>query len=80
MTASPHNSASARRMILFAEPDLIHDIYRDPDEHAAGQPFAADESCDSTPQDGTHGKIVGPVWNWHLDDDHSQLGSGAGAR
>jgi hypothetical protein len=65
--------------ILFAEPDLTHDIYRDTNELAEGQPFAVGESCDSTPQDGTHGKIVGPAWDWHLDDDHSQLGAARAA-
>ena len=64
--------------VLFVEPDLIHNIYRDPGEDAAGQSFAAD-ACVSNPQDGANGKIVGPAWNWHLDDDHSQLATARGA-
>src|SRR5688500_10810001 len=64
--------------VLFAEPDLIHDIYKDPNERAPEQAFAVGESCDNTAQDGTHGKIAGPAWNWHLDDDHSQLAAARG--
>jgi hypothetical protein len=60
--------------VIFAEPDLIHDIYRDPHEHAAGRAFAIGGDCSETPQDGTHGKVPGPeAFGWHLDSQHSQL-------
>ena len=61
--------------ILFAEPDLIHDIYRDPDENPAGQPFAADETCDSRPQDGTHAR----PWPGNLRADQA-TGTDGGMR
>lgn len=59
--------------VLFVEPDLVHNIYKDANETAEGQTFAVGESCDNTSQDGTHGKITGPTWDWHFDDEHSQL-------
>jgi subtilisin family serine protease len=65
--------------VLFAEPDLIHDIYKDANESAEGRPFAVGESCDSAPQDGTRGKVTGPAWDWHLDDEHSQLAAARAA-
>ena len=65
--------------VLFVEPDLVHNIYKDPDEHAERQPLAVGESCDNTSQDGNNGKVTGPMWDWHLDDDHSQLGAARAA-
>ncbi|HSK79075.1 MAG TPA: S8 family serine peptidase [Thermoanaerobaculia bacterium] len=63
--------------VVFAEPDFRHTVYRDTsEEQVAGQPFAAGEDCTANPQDGTHGKAVGPdVFAWHLGDDFSQLGA-----
>ena len=65
--------------LLFAEPDLVHDIYKDTGERPAGAAFAAAETCDSTAQDGSHGKVGAAPWNWHLDEQHSQLGAARGA-
>jgi hypothetical protein len=61
--------------VLFAEPDIIHDIYRDPGEGQIGTPFAVGKDCTQNPQDATHGKAAGPAGlGWHLLDDFSQLG------
>jgi hypothetical protein len=61
--------------VLFAEPDIIHTHFRDGTEERAGGAFALGEDCGNDPQDGTHGKALGPdVFGWHLDADHSQLG------
>ena len=65
--------------VLFAEPDLIHNIYRDTNERAGDQPFAVGAACDNDAQDNTHGKIAGPTWDWHLDNDHSQLAAARAA-
>lgn len=65
--------------VLFAEPDLVHDIYR-ADEIDPGAPFAVGDNCGPRAQDGAHGKAVGPDhFAWHLDDDFSQLGSARAA-
>jgi hypothetical protein len=86
--ASPWDSAHDRLAkqlgvsqddVLFAEPDLVHDIYKDTNEQGAGQPFAVGGSCDSAPQDGAHGKVVGRAWDWYLDADHSQLAAARAA-
>jgi len=61
--------------VLFAEPDIIHKIYREGTEPKSGQAFAVGDDCTATPQDGTHGKKKGPeVFAWHLGDDYTQLG------
>jgi hypothetical protein len=61
--------------VLFAEPDIVHDIYRDPMEAAGDVPFALGASCDEIPQDGSSGKALGPnTFAWHLDDRYSELG------
>jgi hypothetical protein len=66
--------------VLFAEPDLVHAVFQDTNEKAAGQPFAVGESCEANPQDGTHGKAPGPdVFAWHLGDDFTQLGKARAA-
>ncbi len=45
-------------------------------EQEIAEGFAAGEVCNADPQDATHGKELGPdVFAWHLDKDHSQLGS-----
>lgn len=63
--------------VLFAEPDLVHNVYRDTNEADIREGFAAGENCAADPQDGTRGKATGPadVFAWHLGDDFSQLGS-----
>jgi Subtilase family len=60
--------------VLFVEPDLVHDIYRDTNERLGGEPFAVGEDCGAIPQDGSNGKALGPqTFGWHLDDGYSQL-------
>jgi hypothetical protein len=68
----------AQADLLFAEPDVIHkNIYQDTNEPKIAEGFAAGAECDAIPQDGTHGKAVGPagVFAWHLGDDFTQLGA-----
>jgi hypothetical protein len=62
--------------VVFVEPDIVHDIYRDANERQPGQIFAVGDACECTPQDGKHGKALGPadVFAWHLGDDYTQLG------
>jgi len=61
--------------VVFAEPDVIHDVYRDTNEVQAGAGFAVGDNCETNPQDGTRGKALGPdVFGWHLGDDFTQLG------
>ena len=61
--------------VVFAEPDLIHDVYQDANERPAGEAFAVGETCTSDDQDGANGKALGPkVFAWHLGDDFTQLG------
>ncbi len=61
--------------IVFAEPDIVHTIYRDTNEEVVGQAFAVGEDCNAIPQDGTHGKALGPdTFAWHLGDAFTQLG------
>ncbi|HEX3556811.1 MAG TPA: S8 family serine peptidase [Thermoanaerobaculia bacterium] len=62
--------------VIFAEPDLVHRIFKVPDPGPAGQAFAVGDDCTADPQDAGNGKAIGPkVFGWHLDDDFSQLGS-----
>jgi hypothetical protein len=64
--------------VVFAEPDILHTIYRDTSEEVVtGQAFAAGEDCTANPQDATRGKAVGPEdpFAWHLGNDFSQLGA-----
>jgi len=64
----------ARSDVLFAEPDVVHDVYRDTNE-APPQGFALGADCGSIPQDGGSGKAVGPdAFAWHLGEAFSQLG------
>ena len=61
--------------VVFAEPDIIHNVYPDGEDQEAGQAFAVGEQCVGIPQDGTHGKALGPAeFAWHLGDDYTQLG------
>lgn len=65
--------------VLFAEPDLLHDVYRGPHEVPAG-PFALGEQCGPEGQTDAGGRAKGPdTFGWHLDDNHSQLGSARAA-
>ncbi|MGB7924428.1 MAG: S8 family serine peptidase [Pyrinomonadaceae bacterium] len=61
--------------VVFAEPDVIHNVYQDTNEQKFDTPFAVGEKCEAIPQDGTHGKALGPEeFAWHLGDDYTQLG------
>ena len=60
--------------VEFAEPDLVHDIFEDPDDEPTAAVAAIGQSCGPIPQDGGHKKAVGPDFAWHLRDDFSQLG------
>lgn len=61
--------------VVFAEPDVLHDVYRDTNEDQVGAGFAIGDNCETDPQDGTRGKALGPnVFGWHLGDDFTQLG------
>jgi subtilisin family serine protease len=60
--------------VIFAEPDIIHNIYRDPNESGTNQLFAVGDDCRSISQDGNNGKATGPdTFAWHLGDDYTQL-------
>ena len=62
--------------VIFAEPDVIHRVFKVPDPGPAGQAFAVGDNCTADPQDAGNGKAIGPkVFGWHLDDEFSQLGS-----
>ncbi len=60
--------------VVFAEPDIIHNVYPDTNEAEAAAAFAAGEQCVANPQDAGHNKAVGPGELWHLGADYSQLG------
>ena len=61
--------------VVFAEPDLIHNIFPDTNETDTSRPFALNSVCEEIPQDPTHGKAAGPnEFAWHLRDDFTQLG------
>lgn len=65
--------------VLFAEPDLIHDVYRGPHE-VPPAPFAIGEHCAAEGQTDDGGRAKGPdTFGWHLDDHHSQLGAARSA-
>src|SRR5947209_7360877 len=59
--------------VVFAEPDLVHNVFQDTNEEEVSPGFAAADKCDPNPQDGTHGKALGPGDFWHLGDAFSQL-------
>jgi subtilisin family serine protease len=63
--------------VLFAEPDLVQDIYQDTNEAGSdGERFAVGEQCDPTGQEDGGGRVKGPdVFAWHLGDDFTQLSS-----
>jgi subtilisin family serine protease len=61
--------------VIFAEPDIVHNIYQDANEVSTDHAFAVGDKCEANPQDGTHGKALGPdTFAWHLGDDYTQLG------
>ncbi len=61
--------------VVFAEPDIIHDIFVDGSEAGSGRGLgAAGEDCRDICQDSKNGKAPGPnKFAWHLDDDYTQL-------
>lgn len=62
--------------VVFAEPDIVHGVYRDTNEVDASQPFAVGEDCGPISQDGSNGKAKGPdEFAWHLRDEFTQLGT-----
>jgi hypothetical protein len=58
--------------VVFAEPDLMHDLVQYPEEPPPGAAFAAVD-CEASAQDPGHGQAIRPTNGWHLDDDFSQL-------
>ncbi|HUP62139.1 MAG TPA: S8 family serine peptidase [Thermoanaerobaculia bacterium] len=66
--------------VIFAEPDMIHDVYQDTNEELTAEGFGATKiECVQNPQDNTRGKAVGPNEIWHLGDDFTQLASARAA-
>ncbi|HUE86530.1 MAG TPA: S8 family serine peptidase [Vicinamibacterales bacterium] len=60
--------------VIFAEPDIIHDVYEDTNEERTAEGFGATTiECVQNPQDQTRGKPVGPNEVWHLGPDFTQL-------
>ncbi len=59
--------------VLFAEPDLVHDVFRDTNEAPPDGIFAVGANCTADPQDGNNGKPVGSGDAWHLGNSFSQL-------
>jgi len=61
--------------VVFVEPDILHDVYRDTPEEELQEAFTVGKDCRENPQDGEHGKAVGPdLFAWHLGDDFTELG------
>ena len=66
--------------VVFAEPDIVHDVYVDTNEERTPEGFGATKiECVANPQDNKGGKVVGPRESWHLGDDFSQLRSASQA-
>ena len=60
--------------VIFAEPDIIHNVYQDANEERADQRFAIGGNCVADPQDGTNGKALGPAeFSWHLGEHYTEL-------
>ena len=60
--------------VIFAEPDIVHDVYRDSMDGTPGTTTVGFD-CTATPQDSKNGKGVGPnEFAWHLGDNYTQLG------
>jgi hypothetical protein len=61
--------------VIFAEPDIIHRVFRDGNEDDVARAFAVGADCTAIPPDGTRGKALGPAtFAWHLGEKFSQLG------
>src|SRR5262245_18334599 len=66
--------------VVFAEPDLVHDIFRDGNEEETRNALAAaGTNCTQVDQDATRGKPTGPGFAWHLGNDFTQLGAARSA-
>lgn len=67
----------AQSDVLYAEPDMEQNIYRDTNEAGVGgEPFAVGERCEAKNQEAGGGRVKGPdLFGWHLGDDFSQLGA-----
>ena len=60
--------------VIFAEPDIIHNVYQDANEEKTDQRFAIGGNCVADPQDGTNGKALGPAeFSWHLGEHYTEL-------
>lgn len=61
--------------VVFAEPDLVHDIYPDPSGPEPTGPFAVAPDCANPDAQSTAGGVgVGPTEQaWHLNKNFSQL-------
>jgi subtilisin family serine protease len=60
--------------VVFAEPDLVHSIYDDPETVRANHALAAaGQDCQEWPQEESNGKAKQPNDGWHLGDGFSQL-------
>ncbi|HXI12051.1 MAG TPA: S8 family serine peptidase [Thermoanaerobaculia bacterium] len=68
--------------VVFAEPDIVHDVYHDTSEEEQDvEGFGATEIvCTENPQDTTRGKAGGSdTFAWHLGDEYTQLASARAA-
>ncbi|MEO5588407.1 MAG: S8 family serine peptidase [Gemmatimonadaceae bacterium] len=60
--------------VIFAEPDIIHDVYRDAAGDESSETLRVGANCAEEPQDKGNGKPAGPdSFAWHRGDDYSQL-------
>jgi subtilisin family serine protease len=65
--------------VIFAEPDLVHNVFPDDGDGLGSRGLAVGEQCMVTPQDGSNDKATDPHDGWHLDDRHSQLATARAA-
>jgi subtilisin family serine protease len=65
--------------VVFAEPDLVHDIYPDPNASQANGLLAVGDQCKVIDQNSDNGEAIGPALAWHLTDGFSQLAKARGA-
>ena len=62
--------------VIFAEPDMIHDVYADTNEERTEEGFGATKiECVQNKQDPKSNKATGPDEIWHLGDKFTQLAS-----
>ena len=59
--------------VVFAEPDLVHDIYPDPNASQEQGRLAVGDQCKVIEQNSDNGESIGPGLAWHLGDGFSQL-------